>query len=155
MSEGGALVRFHDWRAARDRKARDAPPFSLPLRRAGGGACLDWACHPGAGSRHVHPSAPGSSQWRRSSAPIVDLPDLVPSRARTRGRRGSVAGGEDRSVWAQTLIERFHIEPRELPIVLCRDGETAVQSQAGGLPSVLRDRRCREAVRDTTGRMPA
>jgi hypothetical protein len=59
MSEGGALVRFHDWRAARDRKA--APPaLALPLRRAGGGACVDWACHPGAGDRHVillHPAA--------------------------------------------------------------------------------------------------
>ena len=53
-------MRFHDWRAARDRKARDAPPFSLPLRRAGGGTCLDWACHPGADDRHVillHPAA--------------------------------------------------------------------------------------------------
>jgi len=67
MSEGGALVRFHDWRAARDRKARDAPPFSLPLRRAGGGACLDWACDPGAAGRHVillHPAAHRSAEIR-------------------------------------------------------------------------------------------
>ena len=49
MSDGGELVRFDDWRAARDRKAA----LALPLHRAGGGACLDWACAPGAAGRHV------------------------------------------------------------------------------------------------------
>jgi hypothetical protein len=64
MNEGGALVRFHDWRAAR---GRDAPPLALPLHRAGGGACLDWAGHPGAGGRHVillHPAAHSGAEPR-------------------------------------------------------------------------------------------
>jgi hypothetical protein len=40
-------------------QGRDAPPLALPLQRAGDRACLDWACHPGAGGRHVillHPA---------------------------------------------------------------------------------------------------
>ena len=53
MSEGGELVHFHDWRAARDRKAVARRFLALPLHRAGGGACLDWACDPGATGRHV------------------------------------------------------------------------------------------------------
>ena len=57
------MVRFHDWRAARDRKAA----LALPLHRAGGGACLDWACDPGAAGRHVillHPAAHRDAEVR-------------------------------------------------------------------------------------------
>ena len=58
MSEGGALVRFHDWHHRTGPQANDAPPLRLPRHRAGGGACLDWACHPGVGGRHVIPLHP-------------------------------------------------------------------------------------------------
>ena len=33
---------------------------------------------------------------------------------------------------AKTLLERFHVEPSKLPIVLCPNGQTAAQSQRGG-----------------------
>jgi hypothetical protein len=76
MSEGGELMHFRDWRCHTGSQGRDAPGrLALPLQRAGGGACLDWACHPGAAGPARHPSAPGGSPWRRSSAPVVDLPN--------------------------------------------------------------------------------
>jgi hypothetical protein len=54
MSEGGELMHFRDWRCHTGSQGRDAPgPLALPLQRAGGGACLDWACDPGAAGRHV------------------------------------------------------------------------------------------------------
>ena len=59
MSEGAALVRFHDWRA----HGLVAVPASNGL------------ANPGAGGRAGHASAPGGLQWCRSSAPVVDLPD--------------------------------------------------------------------------------
>jgi hypothetical protein len=74
MSEGGELVHFHDWRAARDRTA--ATRRLWRSRCSGLVTCLSrlgvppWCWRPA-----CHPSAPGDSQWRRSSAPVVDLPD--------------------------------------------------------------------------------
>jgi hypothetical protein len=53
MSEGGALVRFHDWRAARDRKAATRRLWRSRCIGLVAGACLDWAGHPGAGGRQV------------------------------------------------------------------------------------------------------
>jgi hypothetical protein len=75
MTKGGALVRFHDWRTGRDHKAATrhfwrcrciglvAVPVSIGL------ATLVLPVET------RHPSAPGGSPWRRSSAPVVDLPD--------------------------------------------------------------------------------
>ena len=53
MSEGGALVHFHDLARRTGPQGRDAPPLALPLQRAGDRACLDWACDPGAAGRLV------------------------------------------------------------------------------------------------------
>src|ERR1700736_1389494 len=67
MSEGRAMVRFHDWRAARDRKAVTRRLWRSRCHRAGGGACLDWACDPGAAGRHVillHPAAHRGAEVR-------------------------------------------------------------------------------------------
>jgi hypothetical protein len=73
MSERNALSRFYDWRAARDRKAATAPRFAhrrirlvaVPLSSGLATVVL---------ATGNHASAPGGSQWRRTSAPAVDLP---------------------------------------------------------------------------------
>src|SRR5438270_6727022 len=69
------LAAAGDWAAVRDYKVSGSNSYSklvaryqrdllalpaLPLHRAGGGGCLDWASHPGAGGRHfilLHPAA--------------------------------------------------------------------------------------------------
>src|SRR6202040_3327109 len=48
-------------------RSRRAAFGALPLHRAGGGACLDWACDPGAAGRHVtllHPAAHRGAEVR-------------------------------------------------------------------------------------------
>ena len=56
MSEGGELGGALPCLARRTGpQGRDAPSLALPLQRAGDRASLDWACHPGAGGRHVNP----------------------------------------------------------------------------------------------------
>ena len=73
MSKGRALVRFHDWRTARDRKA--------VTRRLWRSRCIGLVAVPvsiGLATLVLparHPSAPGGSPWRRNSAPVVDLPN--------------------------------------------------------------------------------
>ena len=65
MSEGRALVRFHDWRAARDRKAATGRLWRSRYHRAGGGAYLGWACRAGARGRHLivlQPAAHGGAE---------------------------------------------------------------------------------------------
>jgi len=74
MSEGAALVRFHDWRA----HGLVAVPVSIGL------ATLVLA------GRAGHASAPGGLQWCRSSAPVVDLPDHQGD-LRCRARVGEVS----------------------------------------------------------------
>jgi hypothetical protein len=45
-------------------QGRDAPSLALPLQRAGDRASLDWACHPGAGGRHV------TLHWTADGLPV-------------------------------------------------------------------------------------
>ena len=47
------MVRFHDWRAARDRKAVTRRLWRSRCIGLVAVACLDWACDPGAAGRHV------------------------------------------------------------------------------------------------------
>jgi hypothetical protein len=77
MSKGGALVRFHDWRAARDHKAvtrhfwrcRCIGLVAVPVSIGLATLVLPVGTSPFCTRR------PGGSPWRRSSAPVVDLPD--------------------------------------------------------------------------------